>query len=236
MNAGATTYTPFIGHNSSANRRSTAIKSPGHRKAEGALIARLRSGEKRAFDELVVQQHGALIRMAMGYVADRAAAEEVAQETWIAVMKGLNRFEGRSSLRAWICAILIHKAKDRGIREKRHATFSDFGFEHEDYHGAIDPFRLRPSKEWTKHSAFSLNLWDDRTPENLLALKQAMACMQKSIEALPPLLKEVLILRDAHGVETKEVCARLNISETNLYVRLHRAREQVRTAVETALG
>ena len=102
-----------------ASRRSMTIKSPHLAKPKGGLIARLRSGEERAFDELVSQQHGALIRMALGYVADREVAEEVVQDTWMAVIESLNRFEGRSSLRTWICGILIHKAKDRGVREKR---------------------------------------------------------------------------------------------------------------------
>lgn len=235
MNEIATTYTQFVGHNSSASRRSTAVKSPGLTKADSTLIAKLRSGEERAFDELVTQQHGTLIRIAMRYVADREVAEEVVQETWIAVMNGLNRFEGRSSLRAWICAILIHKAKDRGVREKRHVTFSDFEFDDDDRNNPIDPSRFRPSREWAGHSACSLNLWDDRTPEKLLVSKQAIDCVQRAIDALPTLLKEVLMLRDAHGVKTTEVCKRLNISETNLYVRLHRARERVRMAVEAAL-
>jgi len=172
----------------------------------------------------------------MRHVANRATAEEVVQETWIAVMNGLSRFEGRSSLYAWICAILIHKAKDRGVRDKRQVCFSDFEFEDESHNGAVDASRFRSSRAWVGHSALSLNLWDDRTPEKLLASNQTGVCMQQAIEALPTPLKEALILRDIYGVNTKDACKRLNISETNLYVRVHRAREQVRMAVESALG
>jgi RNA polymerase sigma-70 factor (ECF subfamily) len=212
------------------------IKSPHLAKPKGGLIARLRSGEERAFDELVSQQHGALIRMALGYVADREVAEEVVQDTWMAVIESLNRFEGRSSLRTWICGILIHKAKDRGVREKRHTTFSDFEFYDDDHDEAVDPSRFKQSGEWAGHWAFPPQPWDDRTPETLLVSKQAVDCMQRAIDALPVNLKEVLILRDGDGVKTEDVCKRLNITGTNLYVRLHRARERVRLAVETALG
>jgi RNA polymerase sigma-70 factor (ECF subfamily) len=211
------------------------IKSPHLAKAKGGLIARLRSGEERAFDELVTQQHGALIRMALGYVADREVAEEVVQDTWMAVIESLNRFEGRSSLRTWICGILIHKAKDRGVREKRHATFSDFESYDDDHDDAVDPSRFQQSGEWASHWAFPPQPWDDRTPEKLLVSKQAVGCMQRAIDALPVDLKEVLILRDEDGVKTKDVCKRLNITQTNLYVRLHRARERVRVAVQTVL-
>jgi RNA polymerase sigma-70 factor (ECF subfamily) len=219
-----------------ASRRSMTIKSPHLAKAKGGLIARLRSGEERAFDELVSQQHGALIRMALGYVADREVAEEVVQDTWMAVIESLNRFEGRSSLRTWICGILIHKAKDRGVREKRHTTFSDFESYDDDHDEAVDPSRFQQSGEWTSHWAFPPQPWDDRTPEKLLVSKQAVDCMQRAIDALPVDLKEVLILRDEDGVKTKDVCKRLNITQINLYVRLHRARERVRVAVQTVLG
>jgi RNA polymerase sigma-70 factor (ECF subfamily) len=173
--------------------------------------------------------------MAMGYVADREVAEEVVQDTWMAVIEGLNRFEGRSSLRTWICGILIHKAKDRGVREKRHTTFSDFESYDADNEETVDPSRFQQSGEWAGHWAFPPQPWDDQTPEKLLASQQAVNAMQRALEALPAILKEVLILRDVEGVEAQEVCEMLKITETNLYVRLHRARERVRAAVEIYL-
>jgi RNA polymerase sigma-70 factor, ECF subfamily len=223
-------------HRTESHARMSMVGPQCLTNTEDKLVSKLKTGEETAFETVVAQQHGALIRTAMSYVADRATAEEVVQETWMAVMNGLNSFEGRSSLQAWIRAILIHKAKDRGVREKRHVTFSHVEVQDENHHRAVGPSRFRSSREWAGRSALPLQLRDDRTPEKLLASKQTMACIQRAIEALPALLKEVLILRDAHGVETKEVCKRLNISETNLYVRLHRARERVRVAVETALG
>jgi len=236
MNADAITSTASIGHYSSISRKSPAVKSSSLTKAEDTRIARLRRGDEGAFDELVNQHHGALIRMAMGYVADREVAEEVVQDTWMAVIESLNRFEGRSSLRTWVCGILIHKAKDRGVREKRHTTFSAFESYDDDNDEAVDPSRFQQSGEWAGHWAFPPQPWDDRTPEKLLASQQAINAMQRAIEALPATLKDVIILRDMEGVEAKDVCEMLNITETNLYVRLHRARERVRVAVETALG
>ena len=203
---------------------------------EDRLVSQLRAGEEEAFEAVVTHYQDRLIRMAMRYVANRATAEEVVQETWIAVMIGLSRFEGRSSLYAWICAILIHKAKDRGIRENRQRTFSDFELETAHWSGEPDPSRLRLWREWSWPTAFSQQLWDDRTPEKLLASRQTTACMWHAIETLPTPQKEVLILRDVQGIQTKEVCQQLKISETNFYVRLHRARERVKVAVEAALG
>ncbi|MCS6328487.1 MAG: sigma-70 family RNA polymerase sigma factor, partial [Nitrospira sp.] len=159
----------------------------------------------------------------------------VVQDTWIAVIEGLSRFEGRSSLRTWIFGILIHKAQDRGVREKRHTTFSALESYEDDQDEAIDPSRFQQSGEWAGHWAFPPQPWDDQTPEKLLASQQAVSAMNQAIEALPRNLKEVLILRDVDGLESQEVCELLKITETNLYVRLHRARERVRRAVEVYL-
>ncbi len=204
--------------------------------AERLLVGRLRQGHEGAFDELVATHHAALVRMALGHVADRETAEEVVQDTWMTVIQSLDRFEGRSSLRTWIFGILIHKAKDRGVREKRHSTFSSFESHDGGDEEAVDPSRFHTSGEWAGHWAFPPQPWDEQTPEKLLASRQAVTAMQQAIDALPPMLKEVLILRDVEGVESKEVCALLKITETNLYVRLHRARERVRQAVEEAMG
>ncbi|HSB44356.1 MAG TPA: RNA polymerase sigma factor [Nitrospira sp.] len=236
MNPHAFTYTESLGRTPSLNRMVPAPQPSGLAKGEDALLARLRRGDEGAFDELVNRHHGALIRMAMSHVADREVAEEVVQDTWMAVIESLDRFEGRSSLRTWIFGILIHKAKDRGVREKRHTTFSAFESYDDDNEEAVDPSRFQQSGEWAGHWAFPPQPWDDQTPEKLLANQQAVHAMQQAIEALPTTLKEVLILRDVEGVEAKEVCELLKITETNLYVRLHRARERVRVAVETALG
>jgi len=235
MNSKIVTCTESISHSPAISQRSQSVTSSALGKNEDRLLARLKRGDEGAFDELVNQHHSALIRMAMGYVADREVAEEVVQDTWMAVIENLNRFEGRSSLRTWICGILIHKAKDRGVREKRHSTFSALESYDDENDEAIDPSRFKQSGKWAGHWVFPPQPWDDQTPEKLLASQQAVNAMQRAIEALPATLKEVLILRDVEGVDAKEVCEMLTITETNLYVRLHRARERVRDAVETYL-
>lgn len=199
-------------------------------------MSKLRSRDEEAFAAVVTEQHAALIRMAMRYVANKETAEEVVQETWVAVIQGVNRFEGRSSLRAWICAILVHKAKDRGIQEKRQRPFSDFESEDRDHSDEADPAWFPPSSGWHESWTSFPHCVDDRTPEKLLAARQAAACLQRAIEMLPAFQREVLILRDVHGIHTKEVCQQLKITETNFYVRLHRARERVKAAVAAALG
>jgi RNA polymerase sigma-70 factor (ECF subfamily) len=235
MTTVATTYTePF-----EQRRRYRPVRAEGKvasgTKEEHRLVARLRVGDEAAFDQLVNAHHGALIRMAMGYVADREVAEEVVQDTWMAVIESLDRFEGRSSLKTWIFGILIHKAKDRGVREKRHTTFSDFESRDDDGEEAVDPARFHQSGELAGHWAFPPLPWDDRTPEKLLACQQAIDALYKAIDELPGTLREVLVLRDVEGLESKEICDVLQITENNLYVRLHRARERVRLAVEASL-
>jgi RNA polymerase sigma-70 factor (ECF subfamily) len=236
MNSVVTTYQESGGQVSTVGTSATTSLGSSLSQEERSLIGRLRTGDEGAFDELVNKHHSGLIRMALGHVADREVAEEVVQDTWMAVIEGLARFEGRSSLRTWIFGILIHKAKDRGVREKRHATFSDFESHNDDNDEAVDPSRFHQSGEWAGHWAFPPQPWDDQTPEKLLASQQAVRAMNKAIESLPKTLKEVLVLRDVEGVDAKEACEILKITETNLYVRLHRARERVRVAVESFLG
>ena len=235
MNAATTTRSESFGQSPIAVPVTSSVPPRTLPSEERQLLTRLRQRDERAFDELVTKQHRALIRTAMGHVGDREVAEEVVQDTWMAVIDNLDRFEGRSSLRTWIFGILIHKAKDRGVREKRHTTFSDFETFDDEQEEAIDPARFHRAGEWAGHWAFPPQPWDDRTPEKLLASQQAVQAMHRAIEALPATLKDVLILRDVEGIDAKEVCEILKITETNVYVRLHRARERVRQAVETYL-
>lgn len=232
MRTVAITNTRCMGHAPSSLRKLHTAAVP---RTEDVLLRRLREGDESAFDELVSKHHGPLTRMAMGYVADREVAEEVVQDTWMAVIENLSRFEGRSSLRTWIFGILIHKAKDRGVREKRHITFSSFESCEEDHDEAVDPSYFQQKGESAGHWAIPPQPWDDQTPEKLLASQQTITAMNSAIESLPITLKEVLILRDIEGMDIKEACALLKITETNLYVRLHRARERVRKMVETHL-
>lgn len=235
MNADAITLTGSPIHMPVTARKRQPVRPTALATENATLVAKLKEGDEGAFEELVNRHHSVLIRMAMGYVADREVAEEVVQDTWMAVIESLDRFEGRSSLRTWIIGIMIHKAKDRGVREKRHTTFSAFETLDDENEEILDPSRFHQSGEWAGHWALPPQPWDSQTPEKLLASQQAVTAMQRAIDALPTTLKEVLILRDVEGVEAKEVCDMLTITETNLYVRLHRARERVRQAVESYL-
>jgi RNA polymerase sigma-70 factor, ECF subfamily len=237
MNAQAMQYAEPLTHAAPARRGTPSAKVVGAITPESQLVARLRKGDERAFSDLVNKNHGALVRMALRYVADREVAEEVVQDTWIAVIDGIKNFEGRSSLSTWIFSILIHKAKDRGVRESRHINFS--ALETRDDEGseeAVDPSRFHASGELAGHWALPPHPWDEQTPERLLASKQAYAALSQAVDELPTTLRDVILLKDVEGLESDEICERLHITETNLYVRLHRARERVRSAVEKALA
>jgi RNA polymerase sigma-70 factor, ECF subfamily len=234
MNAYAMTYMERIDLTAYTRPEKSPAKLRVVTNNETHLIKKLIKGDEGAFDTLVNQYHAALIRMAMRYVADRSAAEEVAQDTWIAVINGLHSFEGQSSLSTWIFAILIHKAKDRGVRESRHITFSDFESCDSEKEAAVDPSRFHQSGELAGQWALPPQPWNMQTPERILASKQAIEALSKAIDELPPSLREVIVLRDVEGFESPDICQQLKITETNLYVRLHRARERVRQALETA--
>lgn len=199
----------------------------------GDLLQSLRRRNEGAFAALVAQLHRPMVRMALRHVADRDAAEEVAQETWLAVITGVHCFEGRSSLKTWIFGILIHKAKDRGIREKRHMSFSTLEASGHGHEKTVRSFLFPQTSEWVGHWASPSQPWDVHTPEKLLANRQAIHAMNMAIDELPATLKAVLVLRDVEGVSAKDTCALLGITETNLYVRLHRARARVRRTVTT---
>jgi RNA polymerase sigma-70 factor, ECF subfamily len=233
MNAYVMAYMEPPGNTAFARPQNLPTGMPGARNNETQLITRLRQGDERAFETLVNQYHASLIRMAMRYVADWGTAEEVVQNTWIAVIDGINRFEGQSSLSTWIFAILIHKAKDRGVRESRHVTFSAIESHDDGRDEGVDPSRFHTSGELAGHWALPPQPWNEQTPERLLASKQAIEAISKAIDALPPSLREVLVLKDVEGLESKEICELLKITETNFYVRLHRARERVRQALES---
>lgn len=235
MTAHAMTYGEPLCHVEHASREPAPARVTGTAKSDSQLIARLRQGDERAFEALVKQSHGALIRMAMRYVADRDTAEEVVQDTWIAVIDGISRFEGRSTLESWMFAILIHKAKDRGVRESRHITFSAFESHDDEGEEAVDPARFHASGELAGHWALPPQPWNEQTPERLLASRQAFEALSNAVDELPAGLRDVLVLKDVEGLESQEICKRLKITDTNLYVRLHRARERVRQAVEISL-
>ena len=201
------------------------------------LVEALRAGDERAFMMLVERYGPAMLRLAMMYVSTRAVAEDVVQEAWLGVLKGLNGFQGRSSLRTWIFRILVNTAKTRGRRESRTVPFSSLWSPDSEAEPAVDADRFRPAGDrfpnhWIEGAPAS---WEGVPEERLLA-GETLDRVREAIEALPPNQREVIRLRDVLGWTSAEVREALDITETNQRVLLHRARSKVRHALESYLG
>jgi RNA polymerase sigma-70 factor (ECF subfamily) len=201
--------------------------------SESTLLARLRAGDEEAFRDLVTRYHGSLLRFAMTFVAERSAAEEVVQDTWMGVIRGLSSFEGRSSLKTWIFRILANRARTRGKRDARSIPFSSLTDPHSgaNYEPAVDPRRFDARGMWTEPPP----QWTDAPPEDLLAQRQTMELIQVAIAELPENQRAVITLHDVEDVAPDEICNILEISETNQRVLLHRARSRIRRALEEHL-
>ena len=185
--------------------------------------------------ELIRELNPSLLRVARMFVPTTALAEDVVQETWLAVLNGIDRFEGRSSLKTWIFRILTNTAKTRAIREARTVPMSALALD-EDDKPAVDPSRFFASHEpWAGHWASPPSRWDE-LPEEYVSGRETLATLKAAVEKLPPMQQQVIVLRDVEGWEPSEVCELLEISEANQRVLLHRARSKVRHALETRLG
>ena len=201
------------------------------------LVEALRAGDERAFMMLVERYGPAMLRLAMMYVSTRAVAEDVVQEAWLGVLKGLDGFQGRSSLRTWIFRILVNTAKTRGQRESRTVPFSSLWSPDTEAEPAVDADRFRPAGDpspnhWIEGAPAS---WEGVPEERLLA-GETLDRVREAIDALPPNQREVIRLRDVLGWTPAEVREALDITETNQRVLLHRARSKVRHALESYLG
>jgi RNA polymerase sigma-70 factor (ECF subfamily) len=209
------------------------VSSPAALSDEARLVRRLRDGDEAAFAELVEAYGPMLMRLALMHVPSRAVAEEVVQETWLAVLNGIDRFEGRSSLKTWITSILLNTARTRGERERRTLPFSLLrrrGEEGGD-EPALPPDRFQGRRgEAPGHWARPPIDWGP--PEEKLASDAARRVMLEAISELPPRQREVIALRDISGWSSEEVRNALDLSETNQRVLLHRARSKVRAALE----
>lgn len=197
------------------------------------LLAALRRGDESAFNRLVTAHQSSLVRVARMYVASHAVSEEVVQETWLGVLKGLDKFEGRCSLKTWIFQILINRAKTRGEREGRMIPFSAmFDAQSDPGEPAVDPSQFNENDpEWPGGWVTQPRDWG-KTPEQTLLSQELRTVMQSAIETLPPNQKEVITLRDVQGWTSEEVCNVLGVSETNQRVLLHRARSKVRQILD----
>jgi RNA polymerase sigma-70 factor (ECF subfamily) len=188
---------------------------------DGELVARLRAGEQDAFVTLVSRHHATMMRLASSLVSSRAVAEEVVQDTWVGVLRGIDGFAGRSTFRTWLLRILVNRATSTGMRERRSVAVGDAG-------PVVDRARFDASGAWMSPPQH----WVEDAEDRLLA--QGLA--EEIGAGLPVRQREVVMLRDVDGLSGREVCAVLEISEANQRVLLHRGRSHLRQALEEELG
>jgi RNA polymerase sigma-70 factor, ECF subfamily len=189
------------------------------------LLDRLRLGDEQAFVTLVQRYRASMLRIAAAYVPGPAVAEEVVQETWLAVLRGLGAFEGRSSVRTWLFRILVNRARTAGERERRSIAIGD------DLESAVDQSRFDPAGGWAAPPAH----WLEQL-ENRLAAEKMAGRIRTAMVDLPARQREVVTLRDIEGLSSDEVCSVLEISEANQRVLLHRGRSRLRQVLETEFG
>ena len=197
---------------------------------DAQLVAALRAGDERAFVVLVRRHNPALLRLAGSFVPNVAVAEEVVQDTWVGVLRGIDGFEGRSSFRTWLFRILVNRARTAGARERRTIAVGDTeavsGTE-----AAVAASRFDSSGSW----ASPPEQWIEEVEDRLVAGKLA-GFLRTAMEDLPDRQREVVTLRDIDGLTSEEVCSVLEISESNQRVLLHRGRSRLRPAIETGFG
>jgi len=217
-------------------RRWDTVHSMTAAERETALIARLRAGDSAAFRELVTTHQASLLRLASTFVPSRAVAEEVVQETWIAVIKGVGNFEQRSSLKTWITRILVNIARTKGVKERRTVPMgslvSDDGSDQFEPAVAPDRFVGPPGRgAWAQPPA----RWSD-LPEEVVLSSATISLVVETVQQLPEQQKWVVMLRDVEDWSSSEVCSALGLSEVNQRVLLHRGRSALRSMLEGQLG
>jgi RNA polymerase sigma-70 factor (ECF subfamily) len=206
--------------------------------SERDLCAALRRGDESAFSTVVSLYHAPLRRLALTYVRSAAVADEVVQETWLGVIRGIHSFEERSSLKTWIFRILANTAKTRAERESRVVPLSALrDADLEDDEPAVDPDRFLDQQHarWPGHWASPPARWEELPSENL-EWRELLGTMKETIGELPSRQRQVIVLRDIEGWDPEDVCRVLDLSEANQRVLLHRARSKVRQALEYELG
>lgn len=195
----------------------------------------MQSGDEGAFREVIERYHGSVMRACQQYVRDRALAEEVAQETWLSVLRALDRFEGRSSLKTWIVTIAVNTARTRARRERRTVAFSRVAGDLESFEPAVAPSRFRgPNQPYPGGWVSFPPSWGDAPEERVLSQEIGHE-LREAIENLPSTQREVVTLRDIEGLSAAEVCTILGVSESNQRVLLHRGRSKVRGWLERYL-
>ncbi|MBI5927788.1 MAG: sigma-70 family RNA polymerase sigma factor [Chloroflexi bacterium] len=205
---------------------------------DAGIIQGLRRGDESVFVSLFNQYQNSLLRLALIYATDQRIAEEVVQETWLAVLKGIHRFEGRSALKTWIYSILINRAKTVAQREGRHSDLAlslDEQADLDESTVAVDRFRPDEDPQYPHHWLSGPQDWGELPEEKLLS-DETRRVIFMAIEGLSPNQREVITLRDIEMLSSEEACNILGISESNQRVLLHRARGRVRQALEQYFG
>jgi len=198
---------------------------------DAALVEALRRGDEKAFASLVQRYHASLLRLALMYVATREQAEDVVQEAWLGVLNGIDRFEGRSSLKTWIFRILVNRAKTKGVREQRSVPFSSLEGAGDEPEPSVDPGRFAPAGNWSAPP----QSWEG-IPEDRLLSAEAKAVVDDAIAGLPESQRAVITLRDVQGFSAQDAADVLGLTEINQRVLLHRARSKVRARFEEYLN
>jgi RNA polymerase sigma-70 factor, ECF subfamily len=195
---------------------------------DALLVEGLRAGDEAAFAAVMRMYGRGMLRVAEMYVSSRAVAEDVVQEAWVGVLRGIGRFEGRSSLKTWLYRIVANTAKTRGVRESRSVPFSSLGDDGDE--GTVDADRFLGSGDrFPGHWAVPPQAW---APEGRLLADETLGVVERAIDKLPPAQRAVITMRDVQGFTSEEVCNALDLTETNQRVLLHRARAKVRSALE----
>ncbi len=191
---------------------------------DNELVERLRAGDEQAFVALVRRHHDAMIRVASSLVPSAAVAEEVVQETWVALLRGLPGFQGRSSLRTWLFRILVNRARSAGVKERRSVAVADPS-------PAVEASRFDASGQWVAPPEQWLEDAEDRAEASKIAGR-----IRSAVEELPGLQRQVVTLRDIEGMSSEDVRIVLDISAINQRVLLHRGRSRLRQVIEDEFG
>lgn len=210
------------------------MSSVGHDE-DRRIIDLILRGDESSFELVFERYQRSLLRVAMAFVSTQAVAEEVVQETWAGVLEGLNRFEGKCSLKTWIFRILTYKAQTYACRERRSVPFSSLNTLEDETEPSVNPQRFNATGTWAGHWKMAPQYWRADTPEKILLSKESRLYLDGVIKQLPSIQRQVIVLRDMEECTAKEVCEILEISESNQRVLLHRARSRVRSALEQHL-
>ncbi|HVU72299.1 MAG TPA: sigma-70 family RNA polymerase sigma factor [Mycobacteriales bacterium] len=192
---------------------------------EADLVRRLQAGDEQAFVDLVNRYHKPLLRLALSFVSSPAIAEEVVQDTWVGVIRGIDRFEGRSSLATWLFRIVTNRARTTGVRESRSKPVD------------LTDEASAPPELFTADGAWAEppRPWTDAVEDRLVAA-QAAPHVRACLDALPETQRQVVTLRDVEGQSAEEVCALLGLTAVNQRVLLHRGRARVRACLTDKIG